>query len=84
MNEFLITGLALMLICSNMLWGWFAHKLINKLMSRTYWEYQQAKVIPKTTEQELAETLKNVKIPQNQGNELDSLDEMIAKVLPLG
>ncbi len=85
MTEILISGLVILLIASNAFWGVVVHKLINKLMSRTFWDYQQAKVIPKTKEQELAEALSNVKIPEKTGpNELDSLDEMIQKMMPLG
>jgi len=84
MNELVITGLVLLLVLSNLFWGFITHKLINKLMSRTFWDYKQATVQPKKEKQDLAEILSNVKIPEKHPNELDSLDEMIKKVLPLG
>ena len=52
-------------------------------MSRTFWEYQQAKVIPKTEAQALKDALTNVKVTENYPNELDSLDDMISKVMPI-
>lgn len=85
MLEASFASLILLLVGSNVLWGLFCNKLINKMMSRTYWEYQQAKGIPKAQEQTLADALKDVKISDDKyPNELDSLDEMIRKVLPLG
>ena len=75
MDLSVIIGLAILLIISNTLWCWNTHLLLNKMMSRTYWEFQQAKQIPKTTEAELKESLANIKIPENRGpNDLDSLD----------
>jgi len=84
--EIAIAGLALLVVSSNLFWALVVHKLINKLMSRTYWEYQQATTIPKSAEAELADALKNVKVrqPSHGSNELDTLDEMIAKVMPMG
>ena len=84
MELVVISGLVLLLILSNALWAWNTHKLLNKLMSRTYWEFRQASQIPKTKKQELEEALSNVKIPESHPNELDSLDQMIKRVLPLG
>jgi hypothetical protein len=78
MELIVISGLVFLLILSNALWTWNTHKLLNKLMSRDFFVYQQAKQIPKAADAELAEALKNVKIPvQNGPNELDSLDELI-------
>lgn len=52
-------------------------------MSRTFWEYQQAKVIPKSEAENLKNAMMNIKVPESYPNELDSLDEMISKVMPI-
>jgi hypothetical protein len=76
--------LAVLLVLTNAFWAFQYHKLTNKLMSRTFWEYSQAKVIPKTEAQSLKDALSNVKVPEVTGpNELDSLDEMISRVMPI-
>lgn len=36
-----IIALSILLVTSNVFWAWHAHKLINKLMSRNYFEYHQ-------------------------------------------
>ena len=84
MDYIVISSLVLLLVLSNALWALNTHKLINKLMSRTYWEFKQATQIPKTTSQQLKEALTDVKVKENHPNELDSLDEMIKNILPLG
>lgn len=85
MTEIVLSGLAILLIASNLFWMFVCHRLIDKLMSRNFYEYQQTKMMPKSQEQELAEALRNVKIDQHTpSNELDSLDELIKKVMPLG
>jgi hypothetical protein len=54
-------------------------------MSRDFWNYQQTKQLPKAQKNELEEALAKVKIPnQRVPNELDTLDEMISQVMPLG
>lgn len=75
--------LSILIILSNCFWAFITHKLLNKVMSRTFWEYQQAKVIPKTEAQALKDALTNVKVTENYPNELDSLDDMISKVMPI-
>lgn len=76
--------MAILLILTNAFWAFQYHRLTNKLMSRTFWEYSQAKVIPKSEAQALKDVLTNVKIPDRPGpNELDTLDEMISKVMPI-
>ena len=72
--------LALLLVLTNVFWALCTHKLLNKVMSRSFWEFQQAKVIPKSEAQALKDALTNVKIPEKGPNDLDSLDEMIQKV----
>jgi predicted flavoprotein YhiN len=84
MELVIISSLVISLILSNALWAWNTHKMLNKMMSRDFYGYQQAKQVPNNSKQELAEALKDVKIPFNGPNELDSLDEMIQKVMPLG
>lgn len=85
MSDFGFVTIIMLFVGSNVFWAYLTHKLLNKLMSRSFWDYSQSKVIPKTAAQELKEALNNVKVPETRGaNELDSLDEMIAKVMPLG
>ena len=84
MESIVISGLVILLILSNAFWALVAHKLINKIMSRDFFAYQQAKQIPKDKQQELAEALSNVKVTENHPNELDSLDQLIKTVMPLG
>lgn len=38
--------LAILLIVSNAFWAWNCNKLINKLMSRNYFEFKQADLPP--------------------------------------
>ena len=84
METVFISGLVILLLGSNIFWAYLTHKLLNKLMSRTFWEYQQAKVIPKSADQELKEALSNVKVKEQNGpNEIDALDEMIKNIMPL-
>jgi hypothetical protein len=86
MTELVISSLALLLILTNALWAWVTHKLINKLMSRTFWDYQQAKAGP-ALQKQAAQELPEFKIDQNAAEEkveLDRLDAMIRGVLPLG
>lgn len=74
--------MAVLLVLTNAFWAFQYHKLTNKLMSRTFWEYSQAKVIPKAESQALKDALSNVKVPDKVGpNELDTLDELVNKVL---
>lgn len=75
--------LCLLLVVTNAFWAFITHKLLNKVMSRTFWEYQQAKIIPKTEAEALKDALSNVKVKDSGPNELDALDEMIAKVMPM-
>lgn len=76
-------SLTILLLGTNALWMLTVHKLINKHMSRDFWNYQQTKQLPVAQKNELAEALANVKIPQKTGNnELDTLDQMIQQVLP--
>lgn len=83
MSDMILCVLTLLLIGSNVFWGFFCHRLLNKMMSRTYWDYQQAKIIPK--EQKIANEILSTKIPtQSHPNELDSLDELIKNIMPLG
>lgn len=73
-----------LLVLTNAFWAFQYHRLTNKLMSRTFWEYSQAKVIPKSEAQALKDALRDIKVPEQTGpNELDTLDEMISKVMPL-
>ena len=83
MSELII--LSLLVCLTNAFWAYVTHKLINKLMSRSFWEYSQAKVIPKSESEALKDALKDVKVNENKpgANELDALDEMIKQVLPL-
>lgn len=83
MNEILLISMTMLLILSNAFWAYITHILINKLLSRDFWNYSQAKGLPTAQKNELAEALANVKIPQKMGNnELDTLDQMIQQVLP--
>ena len=52
-------------------------------MSRTFWDYQSSKNLPKKEEIALKDALKNVKVHERGPNDLDSLDEMISKVMPI-
>lgn len=80
----LIIILIALFVATNAFWAFLTHKLLNKVMSRTFWEYQQGKQIPKAAEADLAEALANVKVPTRNGpNELDSLDELISKHMPI-
>ena len=77
--------LTLLLVASNVYWALIYNRCVDKLMSRDFYSYQQAKQITKTAETELAEALKSVKIPEQTGpNELDSLDAEIKKLMPFG
>lgn len=84
MESIVITGLLISLIGCNIFWAVVAHKLIDKLMSRTYWDYKVAKAIPKTEKEELADALSGIKVKENHPNEIDSLDQLIKTVMPLG
>lgn len=83
METIVIVTLCLLLIATNCFWAYVSHRFINKMMSRTYWEYQNAKVVPEQKKQDLAEAIKDVKLSKGS-NELDSLDELIKTVMPLG
>lgn len=42
--QFSLITLGVLLIASNVYWAWSTHALINKLMSRNFFEYQEARV----------------------------------------
>lgn len=44
MNDLALITLSLLLITSNAYWAWQTHVLINKLMSRNYYEFKEASV----------------------------------------
>jgi hypothetical protein len=72
-------------LISNGFWAYVCHKFVNKIMSRDFYGYTQAKQVPQTQKDELKKALAEVKVAApRQQNELDSLDEMISKVMPLG
>jgi hypothetical protein len=47
--EVAITALSLVLLLTNAFWAWQLHRLVNKLMSRNYAEYQMVAQPPATT-----------------------------------
>ena len=54
-------------------------------MSRTFWEYQQAKVIPKSEAQALKDALKEVKVDsQDKIEQQQMLDELDKRILGAG
>lgn len=85
MDWIIVLTLAILLLATNCFWALITHKMINKHMSRDFWSYQATKQVPKDKKIELAEALKNVKIPTQTGpNEIDTLDEMIKQAMPFG
>lgn len=83
--EIIIAVLAIAILLSNIFWAYVCHKLINKIMSRDFYGYVQAKQVPRSEKDELKKALSEIKVAApRQQNELDSLDEMISKVMPLG
>lgn len=84
MVEVAFSGLVFLLVGSNIYWAIVNHRLINKIMSRTFWEYQKAAQVPKDSQTELAEAMSRVKVKDASPNELDSLDELIKTVMPMG
>jgi hypothetical protein len=51
-TEFVVLVLGLMFMASNLYWAWHSQTLVNKLMSRNFFEYQAASVTtdkPKAT-----------------------------------
>lgn len=75
--------MSLLFVLSNVFWAFITHKLLNKIMSRTFWEYKESQVMPKARAKTVEEALKEIKVPPTNQNELDTLDEMISKVMPL-
>jgi hypothetical protein len=74
-----------LLIGTNAFWAFITHKLLNKVMSRTFWEYQQAKVIPKSEAQALKDALKEVKVDsQDKIEQQQMLDELDKRILGAG
>lgn len=47
MTEYLLAVTLALLVGSNVFWAVIAHKLINKILSRSYYEYKQAENVGK-------------------------------------
>lgn len=56
--------LAVLLLASNAFWAWQVHRLVNKLMSRNYFEFKEA---GKPAEKEKVNVQKFVEHPEDYG-----------------
>lgn len=61
--------LAVLLLASNAFWAYTVHKLINKLMSRNYFEFKDAEL--KTEEKP-----KTIKVPVEDHEDFGGLSEL--------
>lgn len=61
--------LAFLLIASNVFWAWVTNKLVNKLMSRNYFEFKQADVPPVVSQ-------KTIKLTQDETEDYGGLAEL--------
>ena len=67
--QFSLIVIAIIAVASNIFWAWNSHTLINKLMSRNFYEYKEASVTtdkPKT---------KNKVVPDLFVDDLGSMSE---------
>ena len=65
--------LALLLILSNAFWAWQCHVLLNKAMSGTFFQYQEAKKIQKPGK----EQFQDLENPELYDEHLESVKEIL-------
>mgnify|MGYP001222969845 CR=1 FL=1 len=68
-----VSLLAVLLVLSNVFWAWQCHLLLNKAMSGTFFQYQEAKKIQKEPKQEFQD-LEN---PEFYDEHLESVKEIL-------
>ena len=82
----ILTGLVVFLVLMNLAVmiaaGWFIHKLINKIMSRNFYEYAQASGELRKAKPE-ATVPREIKLPDPADrSQEDQLDALIKTVMP--